>query len=84
MRILLHDIGKDVYYRGPSEWTGDRREAADLVSTGEAVKVASSLRLENAEVVLDFADAYENVVLKLQPDGLSSQQPSRAMPSAAA
>jgi hypothetical protein len=77
MKILLHDIGSGAYFRGPTEWTRDRREALDFIRTTEAVKLAASLRLENAEVVLDFDDVYDDVMLRLKPRSLSSQNQSQ-------
>jgi hypothetical protein len=84
MKILLHDIGSGAYFRGPTEWTHDRREALNFIRTAEAVKLAASLRLDNAEVVMDFDDAYDDVTLRLKSRWLSTQNQSQTSPGAGA
>jgi hypothetical protein len=66
MKVLLHDTENGLYYRGDSGWTPERSEALNLVRREAAVRLASNLCLESAEVVLSFGAPYDDVILRLR------------------
>ena len=63
MKVLLRNLRTGFYYRGDYAWTSERRHALDLEQTETALRLASQLRLEAAEVVLAFSDPHDDVTL---------------------
>jgi hypothetical protein len=77
---MLHDARNGLYYRSGDDWTSERDQAMDLKSTAMAVKLAVDLQLEDAEVVLGFADPLQDVYLPLKGAALPVA-PKPAIPS---
>jgi hypothetical protein len=60
MKILLRDLRNGHFCKGPSEWTRDRNEALDFLTSDDAIRFARQHRLVDVQVVAQFRDdAYQ-------------------------
>jgi len=51
MRILLRNTETGAYFKNPSTWTQDPKEALNFVLTGSAIEAARALNFKNVEII---------------------------------
>lgn len=51
MRILLRNTETGAYFKNPSSWTQDPKEALNFAFTGSAIEAARSMNFQNVEIV---------------------------------
>jgi hypothetical protein len=65
MRVLLRDKNTGLYFCEPEEWTAEAGKAQAFKHSAEAMNLARSRRMENAEVILAFEEPAYAVALRL-------------------
>jgi len=63
MRVLLRDSSRDLFLKCANLWTSDITEAQTFKHSAEAMDFARRMSLRSAEVVLDFGDPVDSVIL---------------------
>jgi hypothetical protein len=56
MKILLQSVRSGKFCKGPQEWTDDKAEALDFLTSDQAIRFAQKHRLPETQVVAQFRD----------------------------
>jgi hypothetical protein len=65
MRILLRDVRTGLYFRTPEAWTPETDNAQSFKHSAEAMDLARTQHIEQAEVILAFEEPRVTVALPL-------------------
>lgn len=65
MRVVIRSCSDKKFFAAKEHWVARRDEALDFVSSVAALNVATRLRLEDIEIVLDFGKGASDVVLEV-------------------
>lgn len=65
MRILLRDSDTGLYFRQTEQWTTETEQAQNFRHSAEAMDLARSQGVQNAEVILAFEESRYAVALPL-------------------
>lgn len=66
MKVVLRDDRNGLYFKSPTQWAANPREAFDFLGTGQALQAAEDSSLKDVQVVLSFGDPRHDVVLPLR------------------
>jgi len=67
MRILLQQIGTELYFKDIGEWVEDSTEAMDFVGSTAAIEFCILNKLANVHLVLKFDEQKCDIVLPMEP-----------------
>ena len=51
MKVLLRNTETGAYFKNPTEWTQDPKEALNFAFSGSAIETAGALNFKNVEIV---------------------------------
>ena len=65
MRVLLRNLRTGLYFREPESWTPESDQAQNFKHSAEAMDLARTQHVEQAEVILAFEEPCFTVALPL-------------------
>ncbi len=70
MRIVLKSLRTGSYCKGPGQWTKNKSEAWDFLSSDEAIEFARKQELKETQVIVQFRDNDYLIHIPYQLDAL--------------
>lgn len=72
MKILLQSVRSGKFCKGPGDWTSDKNEAMDFLTSDHAIRFVQEHRVPEAQVVAEFREHNYHIHLPYKFDPLET------------